>query len=1078
MKNKIHFTCSLALVAFIVLLMIPGLGWGQTQLAAWTFDATPAAPNTPSSVAANLGTQSGTATIYADGTNGSSTWITATVGNELSAFAGSTLNDPRGTPLAGFSYCPIGGTGLSANGKCMVIKLSMTGFQDPILTYATRNTATGFQTQTWAWSTDNSTYTTFGTITPLTTTFVTKSLDLSSINSLDQATAVYLRITFTGATNATGNNRLDNIVLNATSASAGGPTKLAITSINGGTSPSVGIPFNVIVQSQDGSSIPANVVSNTDFTLSLATGTGTIGGTLTGTVLAGFSTATVTGVTYNNAESGVSIAATRTGGDVLTAGTSSTFTVLGAADHLAFVNLPTTGLIATNLNAFTVEARRTDNSVDANYVYNITVVKASGSGNLTGTTVKAAVAGTATFNDLQLDAADIYTLNASSGSLTNATSGNIEIVSTVTAYRSKISGNWNTNATWEAYTGTKWINAFDYPVSPTRDVTIQTGHTVIVPLSYNLGTAKNLIIESGATLYANSITGSCFVYVYGDILNEGTIGGAADVIGFDIEGTSCQLSGNGSFIASRIAKFTTTNPITNLTFNQNVTLTYTSASSAALRNGVAATTTFNMTLISGKQLNVSNAKIDLTGCTLTLKSNSSGTASLLDNGTISGMSGTNVIVERYIPGAASAWHFLSSPVAAQAISPDFTVSPATEYDFFTWYEQGLAGVNIGKWVNFKNTTILPTWNDANGSTNFVVGKGYLVQYQAANPTKIFTGMLNTGTVNFPMTISGTGTYAKTNLAGNPYPSSIDWKSVTGWDKSKLAVSGTSHNYYIWNDGVSQYGVYNDENSGDVGTNGVNRYIAPMQGFFVQTAAAGDLSMTNAVRVHSSQTWLKSGGNEGFRLKVIAPENKGSDEILFELGHNSSLGGAAKWYSFVPTAPSLSTPKSGTEYSISFLETLTNETVIPVSFKAGVDGQYTLDANLNQLPNAQVYLLDNKLVKTQNLSENPVYTFTASKTDDASRFVLHFGNVFGINETANPQPFSVYSSNNTVYVAITKTGTVKGEVYVYNTLGQVMALQNLSGDLTKINLDASTGYYLVKVVTAESTYTAKVFVKQQ
>ena len=81
---------------------------------------------------------------------------------------------------------------------------------------------------------------------------------------------------------------------------------------------------------------------------------------------------------------------------------------------MAFVNVPSYGLIATNLNTFTVEARRPDNTVDANYLSNITVSKASGSGNLTGTTVKAPVSGIATFNDLQFDAADTYTLNATS----------------------------------------------------------------------------------------------------------------------------------------------------------------------------------------------------------------------------------------------------------------------------------------------------------------------------------------------------------------------------------------------------------------------------------------------------------------------------------------------------------------------------------------------------------------------------------------------------------------------------------------------------------------------------------------
>ncbi len=487
---------------------------------------------------------------------------------------------------------------------------------------------------------------------------------------------------------------------------------------------------------------------------------------------------------------------------------------------------------------------------------------------------------------------------------------------------------------------------------------------------------------------------------------------------------------------------------------------------AAVTNSLSINTGKSVTISSTKSLTVSGTLTNTNDAGLVIKSDGTGTGSLITS------SSPHATVERYITGVSNAWHEISSPVTAQAIEPEFVPSlGSTAEDFFTWYETGSV------WVNYKNTGTAPTWNTANGSTNFVLGKGYLVAYLATNPTKTFTGTLNSGTINFPMTASGTGTYAKTNLAGNPYPSSIDWKSGA-WVKDNIQTdSGGGHNIYTWNETKNNYGAYNDVLASNFGTNGVSRYIAPMQGFIVKAIAAGNLTMTDAMRVHSSQTWLKSGDNLGFRLNVTAPGNNGSDEIVLEFGHSTSVGGAAKLYSFVATAPSLSTPKSGTEYSISFLETLTNETVIPVTFKAGIDGQYTLAANLENLPEAHIYLVDNKLSKTQNLSDNPVYTFAASTTDQPSRFKLTFKSV-GINETTTPQPFTIYASNNTVYVDNTSTTSVKGEVFVYNTLGQVMAHQNLNGERTKINIAAATGYYLVEVITEKNTFTGKVFVKQQ
>lgn len=278
MKQLLQKTKSLnALFAIITLLLMPGIGWGQTQLAAWTFDAILAAPNTLTSVPANLGTQTGTAMLYADGTNGSSSWITATSGNELTAFAGTTNNDPRGgAAVAGMAYCPIGGTSNSSNGKGMVLKFSMTGYENPVLTFSTRQSgSTAYTNHQWAWSTDGSSFTNFGTNTaPTTTSFVTRTLDLSSINSLDGANIVYLRIIFSGATNSTSNNRLDNFVINATPTAATPnitvtPSTLTDFTYIQGSGPSTEQSFSV-----SGSNLTANISITPPTNYEISTGTG------------------------------------------------------------------------------------------------------------------------------------------------------------------------------------------------------------------------------------------------------------------------------------------------------------------------------------------------------------------------------------------------------------------------------------------------------------------------------------------------------------------------------------------------------------------------------------------------------------------------------------------------------------------------------------------------------------------------------------------------------------------------------------------------------------------------------------
>jgi hypothetical protein len=114
-------------------------------------------------------------------------------------------------------------------------------------------------------------------------------------------------------------------------AGPGVATKLAITSINGGVSPTVGAAFSVVVQAQDAAGNPANVTSTTGVTMSLNVGTGTLGGTLSGSIATGASSVTISGATYSKVETGVRLTAARTSGmSPLASGTSAAFTVVAA----------------------------------------------------------------------------------------------------------------------------------------------------------------------------------------------------------------------------------------------------------------------------------------------------------------------------------------------------------------------------------------------------------------------------------------------------------------------------------------------------------------------------------------------------------------------------------------------------------------------------------------------------------------------------------------------------------------------------------------------------------------------------
>ena len=206
----------------LTLLLAGKVGWGQINIASWSFDALTAAPGTSNVIVSDYGVQNGTVNVYLDGTNGSSSWTSLATNPELTTFGGSTLNDPRPSPNAGNALAIANN---SANNKSLVFLFSMTGYKDPIFSFATRGTGTGFNTHTWEWSIDNVTYTSFGSNTANTSaTWQIKSLDLSGIDDVDNVANLYIRLTVNGATSASGNNRIDNFVINATEIDLNAPT--------------------------------------------------------------------------------------------------------------------------------------------------------------------------------------------------------------------------------------------------------------------------------------------------------------------------------------------------------------------------------------------------------------------------------------------------------------------------------------------------------------------------------------------------------------------------------------------------------------------------------------------------------------------------------------------------------------------------------------------------------------------------------------------------------------------------------------------------------------------------------------
>jgi hypothetical protein len=227
-----------ALIAIVAAVMMATASHAQILVAGWDFQTTSTggtavavSPGTSKIYTANFGAGS----LYFDGSNGSSNWFVPTSGStntELNAFGGSNVNTVAsdGTLLSSVTtgtsaLAVVGGaaTGTAANGKSAVFVFSMTGKADLSISLSAQRSGTGFSTQLWQYSADGgSTWGNIGSLISGTTagtiqdTFAKSGvLSFASFSALDGVSDARLRVTFTGASNTSGNNRLDNIQLNA-----------------------------------------------------------------------------------------------------------------------------------------------------------------------------------------------------------------------------------------------------------------------------------------------------------------------------------------------------------------------------------------------------------------------------------------------------------------------------------------------------------------------------------------------------------------------------------------------------------------------------------------------------------------------------------------------------------------------------------------------------------------------------------------------------------------------------------------------------------------------------------------------
>ncbi len=144
----------------------------------------------------------GTGTMTSD-------FIASSIGNAAGSGVNADGGDPAGQALRLSGY--------ANNGMNLTWMVSTAGFASIDISFAAQRTSTGFANNQFLYSIDSGiNWISFGDFFNPSTTFAVQNFDLSGILGLNDNPNAGFRIVFGGATSATGNNRIDNLLVSGT----------------------------------------------------------------------------------------------------------------------------------------------------------------------------------------------------------------------------------------------------------------------------------------------------------------------------------------------------------------------------------------------------------------------------------------------------------------------------------------------------------------------------------------------------------------------------------------------------------------------------------------------------------------------------------------------------------------------------------------------------------------------------------------------------------------------------------------------------------------------------------------------
>ncbi|GER59832.1 hypothetical protein ULMA_19400 [Patiriisocius marinus] len=362
------------------------------------------------------------------------------------------------------------------------------------------------------------------------------------------------------------------------------------------------------------------------------------------------------------------------------------------------------------------------------------------------------------------------------------------------------------------------------------------------------------------------------------------------------------------------------------------------------------------------------------------------------------------------------------------------------------------------------------------------------------------GTLNSGNVSYNAGFNGTQDNSA-NLLANPYPSAIDANLLLGdpanatvvtelyfWEHL-TAPTTTPGPYGTQNFSMEDISMYNLTGpmpaANDPGTSTMpNGIISTGQGFGIKAKASGSINFTNAMRVTSGNTTLRTSEEMNRLWLKVRQENKNTGSTNLIGFTNAATSGLDVGFDAdkMGTSVSLYTHlQDGTEQlSIQAREAFNTSITIPMGFSTYFDEDLTytisvLNSEGALISNATVYLIDNLLGTITNLNEGD-YEFATTGGVFNNRFTVQFENEEILDVTNNlVESVRLFPNPTTDVLQIHSPNALIENIFVYDLQGRVVQENAFEAtEQAQLNLNAlKSAIYFVKVFTEKGIITKRV-----